>query len=122
MQRNRKEVQNEGIDFVVLTFVPQEGDSIMNDRIVQSAMAEERLRPVTREEFMLYLETVERYPKQFVLAFGNIVRGPEESGGFPGIPYYNSNGVIDVLENWTRGSSGDLLDCDWEYVFAPIVF
>lgn len=120
MIHTRKEMGNSP-KFVLLSFTAEEGDSSLNDETVQMAMTEEQLRPVSKDEFKAFCGEVlkEGKPKTSIAAFGNTVRGPEDSGSFPGVPYLNINGEIGVNENWTRGNTGDLWGDDWEFVFTP---
>ena len=119
MKYTRKEVGS-AQKFVVLSFEREKDDSVLNDGIVRAAMTTERLRPVSKDEFDTYRRDVlnGRKPKTCITAFGNTTRGPADSGSFPGVPYLNTNGKIGVIENWSRGNTGDQWSGEWEFLFA----
>lgn len=119
MKRHKQKIESDGRCFAVLTFLPENEDEELDDGIVGKAMLEEKLRPVAREEFYIFLEAVERYPGKPIVAFGNTVRGGPDSGGYRGVPFCDSDGDIKIIENWTRGTKGDLWSSDWRFVFLP---
>lgn len=120
MQRTRKEVGSTK-KFVLLSFTREDGDHALNDSAVQAAMTEERLRKVSQSEFLIYRREVLKggKPEARTVAFGNLDRGPADTGGFPGVPCINTDGKVEIDENWTRGNTGDLWDYDCEFLFVP---
>jgi hypothetical protein len=121
MKRKRREVGKEK-KFVILSFVVEESDREgLNDDVVKAAMEEEKLRPVTHKEFWAFIDETlpgKRKPKKCVVAFGNLDRGPSESGSFVGVPYLDTDKHVLVQENWMRGHTGKQWDDDWEFVFV----
>ena len=122
MKHMRKEVVGSAQKFVVLSFERENGDFVLNDRIIKEVMIAERLRPVSEDEFCVYRRDVlgDRKPETCIAAFGNTTRGPADSGSFSGIPYLNTHGEIKVNMNWTRGNTGDQWRDGWEFLFAPV--
>ncbi len=119
MKRTRKEYGADGHKFVVLGFIRKASDPVLNDEGVESVRVEEKLRPVTQDEFGHFHNLIGDKPAKPIAAFGNIARGPSDSGSLSGVPYLDIDGEVKVEENWTRGNTGDQWNGDWEFVFAP---
>lgn len=107
MKRSRVELSSQEYRFVILRFEREDGDPVINDGIVQAAAKEENLRPVSQEEFGIFFRKVLALGSRLVL-FGNRGHGPADSGGFPGVPFLNTEDCgVDVVQNWVRGNTGD---------------
>lgn len=119
MQRTRKEVVGATKKFVLLSFTREKGDPALDDDFVRTAMIEEKLRKVSRDELWIYIRDVLKSgkPETRTVAFGNIARGPAKSGFFPGVPCITTEGNVEIEENWTRGCTGDLWDYACEFLF-----
>jgi len=121
MKRTRKDVGS-ALKFAVLSFNRADDDEALTDAIVQAAKIEEKLRTVTKIEFDAYRRDVlkDGNPDTPLAAFGAKVRGPEDNGGFVGVPYLDVDGEFKVEEDWTRGNKGDQWNGEWEFLFVPI--
>ncbi len=107
--------------FILLRFI-REYESVLTDNHIETAILFEHLRPVTANEFKLYLRDVlGSIPPQIRIAlYGNIVHGPSTQGSLPGIPYLDTTGIVQIIENWTRGSTCDQWNDDWEFLFVSV--
>ena len=122
MKRMRKDVGTTQ-KFVLLSFTRDKGEPVLNDAAIRAAMIDERLRPISKDEFIVFYHEVlgGRKPEICIAMFGNTARGPAESGSFAGVPYLNTDGEIEVIQNWTRGNTGDQWDDGWEFLLVPAV-
>lgn len=120
MKYKRKDV-NEGKS-VILAFKPENGREVLTDTFIKATMKKEGLRKSEPSESKAYAMTLPGgKPKKPLVLFGNIDRGPAESGSFPGHVTVDTEGDVEVVQNWTRGSSGEDWDAnEWEFLFAPI--
>jgi hypothetical protein len=107
---------------VILKFTPEKGDGpVVTDTFIKETMKKEKLRKSNPSESKAYAMTLKGgKPKIPLVLFGNIERGPAESGSFPGHVVVDTKGDVKVVENWTRGISGEDWHAEkWEFLFAP---
>jgi len=125
MKRIRMDIEVDTTDqkFVLLLFLRKEDEPVLKDATIRLAMIEENLEPVTSDQFQTYCSLVlkNQPPLTGIVMFCNDVRGPSESGSFPGIPCLSKNGEVQVIQNWTRGSQGDEWDDGQQFLFVPTV-
>ena len=119
MRHERTTVNND--KQVILKFIREDGDPTLDDDFINTVMAKEKLRPVTKSEFEDYCSKVlgKKNPKVPLVMFGNIGRGESEAH-FAGVMFLDTDGEGGVIENWTRGSTGKQWSGDYEFLLAPI--
>lgn len=123
MKIGREEKKGLRLQFVLLRFVQEEGDSVLTDKVIKETQLQHKLRPVTQREFFDYWREIlhRGKPEVRIAAFGNFMRGDPESGGFVGIPFFDTSGCIKLAENWARGQNGDDWAGDWMFLFTPLL-
>ena len=108
MKYARKDVN--GGRNVVLAFTPEKGDGALTDTFIKATMEKEGLRKSNPNESKVYAMSLPGgKPKVPLVLFGNIERGSSEAG-FAGHVTVDTEANVGVIENWTRGSSGE----DWD--------
>ncbi|MBI2633460.1 MAG: hypothetical protein HYW78_03700 [Parcubacteria group bacterium] len=130
MRCRQRKIKMLVVDLVLLKFYLEEdaphtqgaprmrGETVLRDNDIQFEILKRWLRPVTKNEWAYFCSSG-LMPEVPIVAFGISARGPEDSGGFAGVPYLDTDGNVKVIENWTRGSTGDQWNTEWEFVFLP---
>lgn len=122
MQYEREDRKGTAVSFALLSFTLEKGDSLLTDEVIKGAQIQEKLRPVTREEFNAYRHEILHggKPEIRIVAYGNSARGSSEDGSFVGTPFLNTSGEIGIVENWIRGQNGDEWEGEWKFLFTPL--
>jgi hypothetical protein len=108
-----------GGKYAILAFSPADGE-VLTDTIIRETMAEEGLRRITPNESLDYAPVIKARPTVQLVMFDNIAKGPSDRGGFAGHVSFDTAGEMVVIENWTRGHSGEDWPRDLEFMFAAI--
>ena len=118
MRYRQREIKRVVVDFVLLKFYFEKGESVLKDDDIQLIMLKKWLRPVTENEWV-YFTSSSFVPNVPIAAFGKRARSSKDSGWFTGVSYLDIAGNVKVIENWKRGSTGDQWDGEWEFLFSP---